>query len=173
MKTLLTTLIVLIAAAAPAQKPVTTEFPLKWKTKIGITTYRTNMILHDGLLYISSNGKNRDSRLDELDGVYAIDPKTGAVKATYKVPFAGDNDVTGISIADNKLFFGTDNYYFFCFDLKTGRELWKRPLPYDVESAPVNADFDRDGCTALAAGFHLVAWRKCGFAARGRQWRRY
>jgi outer membrane protein assembly factor BamB len=135
---------------ALAQKPITTQFPLKWKTQIGITTYRTNMRMHNGLLYIGSNGASRAGRNDELDGVYAIDPKTGSVKATYKVPFAGDNDVTGIAIADNKLFFGTDNYYFFCFDLKTGSELWKKPLPYDVESAPVNEDFNRDGIMDVA-----------------------
>src|SRR3989338_6003943 len=100
-----------------AQKPMTSQFPLQWKTQIGVTTYRTNIVFHKGLIYICSNGISRDNRNDKLDGVYAIDPKTGAVKATYKVPFAGDNDVTGISIADNKLFFGTDNFYFFCFDL--------------------------------------------------------
>lgn len=128
-----------------AQKNVTTQFPLQWKTKIGVTTYRTNMVFHNGLLYIGSNGESRDAQLDNLDGVYAIDPKTGAVKATYKVPFAGDNDVTGIAIADNKLFFGTDNYYFFCFDLKTKQELWKVPQKYDVESTPVCEDFNSDG----------------------------
>jgi outer membrane protein assembly factor BamB len=132
------------------QKPVVEQFPLKWKTQIGVTTYRTNMRMHNGLLYIGSNGVSRTDRNDVLDGVYAIDPKTGSVKATYKVPFAGDNDVTGIAIAGNKLFFGTDNYYFFCFDLGTGGELWKKPLPYDVESAPVTEDFNRDGIMDVA-----------------------
>lgn len=131
--------------ALMAQKTVASQFPLQWKTKIGVTTYRTNMLFHNGLIYIGSNGESRDKLLDNLDGVYAIDPKTGAVKATYKVPFAGDNDVTGIAIADNKLFFGTDNYYFFCFDLKTGQELWKVPQKYDVESTPVCEDFNTDG----------------------------
>ncbi len=128
-----------------AQKPMTSQFPLQWKTQIGVTTYRTNMLFHKGLIYIGSNGIARDNRNDKLDGVYAIDPKTGKVKTTYKVPFAGDDDVTGISIADNKLFFGTDNYYFFCFDLDSGQELWKYPLPYDVESVPAVEDFNGDG----------------------------
>ncbi len=128
-----------------AQKSITTQFPLKWKTKIGVTTYRTNMRMNNGLLYIGSNGISRESRNDELDGVYAINPKNGKIQSTYKVPFAGDNDVTGITLAENKLFFGTDNYYFFCFDVKTGQELWKYPLPYDVESTPVNHDFNQDG----------------------------
>lgn len=128
-----------------AQKPVTSQFPLQWKTKIGVTTYRTNMVYHNGLIYIGSNGESRDKLIDDLDGVYAIDPKSGAIKATYKVPFAGDNDVTGIAIADNKLFFGTDNYYFFCFDLSSGQELWKSPREYDVESAPVCEDVNTDG----------------------------
>lgn len=135
---------------AQSEAPMTSQFHLKWKTPIGITTYRTNMLFHDGWLFIGSNGASREQKNDPQDGVYAIDPKTGAVKMRYKVPFAGDDDVTGISIADNKLFFGTDNYYFFCFDVKTGKERWKKPLPYDVESAPVNEDFNRDGVVDVA-----------------------
>ena len=133
-----------------AQKTMTSQFPLQWKTQIGVTTYRTNMLFHKGLIYIGSNGLSRENRNDKLDGVYAIDPKTGAVKATYKVPFAGDNDVTGISIDRNKLFFGTDNFYFFCFDLASGEELWKYPLPYDVESVPAVEDFNGDGTKDVA-----------------------
>lgn len=147
------TLIIICAVSCSAMgltqtaksKAMTSQFPLQWKTPIGVTTYRTNMLYHNGRVYIGSNGVSRESRQDEKDGVYAIDPKTGAVKARYVVPFAGDNDVTGIAISDNKLFFGTDNFYFFCFDLASGEELWKYPLPYDVESAPVTSDFNGDG----------------------------
>lgn len=127
-----------------SQPTFESTFPLKWKTKIGVTTYRTNMLFHEGLLYIGSNGQNRDSKFDAQDGVYAIHPKTGEIVYHFQIPFGGDNDVTGIAIGDGKLFFGTDNYYFFCFDLKTKSELWKYHLPYDVESKPVIADFNGD-----------------------------
>lgn len=132
------------------QKEITTLFPLKWKADIGITTYRTNIIEDKGIIYIGSNGNDRNSNLDSRDGVYAIDPKTGAIIHQYSVPFAGDDDVTGIAIGDEKLFFGTDNYYFFCFDLKTHQEIWKYPLPNDVESAPVLADFNNDNILDVA-----------------------
>lgn len=127
-----------------AQKKITSVFKENWKTPIGFTTYRTNMIFHDGLIYIGSNGKDRNGRLDDQDGVYAIDPKSGKIVHQYVLPFGGDNDVTGIAIGDGKLFFGTDNYYFFCFDLKTHEELWKYNLPFDVESKPVLEDFNND-----------------------------
>ncbi len=127
-----------------AQKKITSIFKENWKTSIGLTTYRTNMIFHEGLIYIGSNGKDRTGRLDDQDGVYAIDPKTGKIVHQFVLPFGGDNDVTGIAIGDGKLFFGTDNYYFFCFDLKTHEELWKYNLPFDVESKPVLEDFNND-----------------------------
>lgn len=166
MRTNLLFCLALLAGTARAQnqRPVTELFPLKWKTQIGVTTYRTNMRLHNGLLYIGSNGVSRFELNDPLDGVYALDPKNGEVKATFKVPFAGDDDVTGITIADDKLFFGTDNFYFFCFELETGEEVWKRPLPYDVESVPVNEDFNGDGIMDVAFsvegyGFYALSGR--------------
>lgn len=128
-----------------AQQNITKLFPLEWKAEIGVTTYRTNMIFHDGSIYIASNGKDRNLTNDEKDGVYKIDAKTGTITHQFKIEYAGDNDITGISIADNKLFFGSDNYTFFCFDLKTSKEVWKIATPYDVESAPVNEDFNQDG----------------------------
>lgn len=127
-----------------AQKDITSLFPQKWKTPVGITTYRTNMILNDGLIYIGSNGDDTESSFDDKDGVFALDAKTGKLVHHYEIPFGGNNDVTGIAIGDGKLFFGTDNYYFFCFDLKTRQELWKYHLPYDVESCPVLEDFNGD-----------------------------
>jgi len=145
MKALLLISALFSALSNWCQKPMSSQFPLKWKTPVGITTYRTNMILNNGLIYIGSNGESREGKNDSKDGVYAIDAKTGKVKAQYHIPFAGDNDVTGIAIADKKLFFGTDNYYFFCFDIATKEELWKKPLPYDVESAPATEDFNGDG----------------------------
>lgn len=127
-----------------AQKTITSFFKENWKTPIGLTTYRTNMIFHEGMIYIGSNGNDRNGRMDDKDGVFAIDAKTGKVVHQYVLPFGGDNDVTGIAIGDGKLFFGTDNYYFFCFDLKTHEELWKYNLPFDVESKPVLSDFNGD-----------------------------
>lgn len=127
-----------------AQKDVTSVFPVKWKTNIGISTYRTNMVFHKGSIYIGSNGEDRNFKKDERDGVYEINAATGKVLHHFKAPFLGDNDVNGIAIGDDKLFFGGDNFYFFCYDLNSKAELWKTPLPYDVESCPQLADLNGD-----------------------------
>lgn len=124
---------------------ITKEFPLKWKQKIGITTYRTNIIEDDGFVYIGSNGDDANADLDERDAVYKIDARTGKVANTYASQIMGDNDVTGVALYDGKLFFGTDNYYLYCFDEKSGNELWKFKTPYDVESVPVVEDLDQNG----------------------------
>lgn len=123
---------------------ITKTFPLKWKTKIGVTTYRTNIIENQGSVYVGSNGVDANSDLDNLDGVFKIDGKTGKVLNTYQSQLLGDNDVTGIGLWNGKLFFGTDNYYFYCFDESTGEERWKFNTPYDVESVPIIVDLDGD-----------------------------
>lgn len=133
-----------------SQKPVSSVFRLKWAADIGITTYRTNIVLQNGKVYIGSNGVSRNAEIDEKDGAYEIDAKTGVILRKFALPFAGDNDVTGVAIDNDRLYCGTDNFYFLCYDLKTGKELWKYALPYDVESTPVLADFNGDGSKDVA-----------------------
>ncbi|MCB9188829.1 MAG: PQQ-binding-like beta-propeller repeat protein [Flavobacteriales bacterium] len=132
-----------IALGGYAQN-ITKTFPLKWKSKIGVTTYRTNIIEENGFIYVGSNGENTSSDDDALDGVYKIDAKTGKLNHHYQAQILGDNDVTGIALKDGSIYFGTDNYYFYCFDEKSGEEKWKFNTPYDVESVPVVADLDGD-----------------------------
>lgn len=161
MKNILIITLISASLNVVGQTPISKLFKLQWKVPIGVTTYRTNMIYHEGLMYIGSNGISRDSRNDAKDGVYCIDPKSGKIVHQFKTEYTGDNDVTGISIADNKLFFGTDNYTFFCYDLKSKKEIWKKALPYDVESAPAAEDFNRDGTkdiffTVEANGFYAL-----------------
>ena len=45
-----------VAFTSWGQAPISSAFKLKWKTDIGITCYRTNMILKDGIIYLGSNG---------------------------------------------------------------------------------------------------------------------
>jgi len=129
---------------AQEYKPITSQFQLKWKTKIGTTTYRTNIVESNGSIYIGSNGENRNSDDDSFDGVYKINAKTGKIEGQFSPQIIGDNDVTGIALSNNKIYFGTDNYYFYCFDTKTVSELWKFPTPYDVESKPALVDLNND-----------------------------
>ena len=137
-------LLALICANSYAQKELKSVFAEKWKVKIGVSTYRTNMVFHQGKIFIGSNGEDRNFKNDKLDGVYEIDAKTGKILHHYEIPFSGDNDVNGVAIGDGKLFFGTDNYYFFCYDLKTKEEFWKFHTPYDVEGCPLLAYLNDD-----------------------------
>ena len=145
MKTISTICMLLLAITAVAQTNFSSAFPVQWKTKIGVTTYRTNMVFRNGSVFIGSNGIHRELRIDSLDGVFKIDGKTGKIQKQYASPLAGDNDVTGIAIDGNRLFCGSDNYDFYCYDITSGAELWKFETEYDVESAPVIADFNGDG----------------------------
>lgn len=120
-------------------------FKPSWKTKIGVSTYRTNIVLHNGSIFIGSNGLDRNSISDSLDGVFELDPKTGKIKHQFTVPIYGDNDVTGIALDGDLLFFGTDNYSLYCFNIKSKKMLWFKNLPYDVESKPALADINGDG----------------------------
>lgn len=145
MKTTSIFCMLLIGLSAAAQANFSSVFPVQWKTKIGVTTYRTNIVFRDGSIFIGSNGLDRNSRLDSLDGVFKLDGKTGKIQKQYASPLAGDNDVTGVAVDGNRLYCGSDNYDFYCYDVKTGVELWKFQTEYDVESAPVLADFNGDG----------------------------
>ena len=145
MKTINIICMLLIGMTAFAQTNFSSAFPVQWKTNIGVTTYRTNMVFQNGSIFIGSNGIDRNLRLDSLDGAYKIDGKTGKIQKQYASPLAGDNDVTGVAVDGNRLYCGSDNYDFYCYDVTTGVELWKFATEYDVESAPVLADFNGDG----------------------------
>ncbi len=128
------------------------HFPLKWKTKIGGVTFKTNFVSRDGLLIVGSNGEHyRDWALDKNNGVYFIDPPTG--KILHRVAFErlGDMDVNGIAAGRGKIFFGNDNEEFLCYDT-CGNKIWRMPASGDVESEPVLADINCDGVNEVIFG---------------------
>lgn len=117
-----------------------------WKTEIGITTYRTNMLMHNGLLFIGSNGENRNSNNDPKDGVYVINPKDGSIEHHIEGLSLDDNDVNGLAISSSEmLYFGGDAHYVYAYDLNTYTERWKYKVPADVEGVPALADLNGDG----------------------------
>lgn len=117
-----------------------------WKLNIGLTCYRTNMLLHNGDLLIGSNGMGWDDKIDSLDGVYVIDPATGKIKHHIQHQAIGDNDVNGLAI-NNKgtLFFGGDMQYIYAYETDSYSELWKYHVGADLESTPGLADLNGDG----------------------------
>jgi outer membrane protein assembly factor BamB len=134
----------LLTFIGQSQQEITEEFPLKWKVKIGVTTYRTNMVFHEGNIYVGSNGEDRNAKLDKLDGVYKVDAKLGTINHHFQTQLLGDNDVNGVVIGNGRIYFGGDDRHFYCFDLETKNEIWKRHVGFEVESCPVLADMNGD-----------------------------
>jgi outer membrane protein assembly factor BamB len=134
---------------------ITDEFPLKWKVNIGQTTYRNNIILHNNLIITGSNGVQLSSPVaDEKDGVYLINARSGKVEHKIRPMNQGDGDVNGVAVNGNKLFFGDDNAFFYCYEL-SGKKIWEyqitRPqsgneptLRGNIESCPVLAKLNDD-----------------------------
>jgi outer membrane protein assembly factor BamB len=133
-------------------------FPLKWKTYIGQTTYRTNILLHQNKIWVGSNGNTLDRvPNDENDAVFAIEPQTGKILEKIKPTYQNlakelDTDVNGIAIDGNKLFFGTDLKSLYCYDIQTKQFLWQYNTPNEnpegntgnIESCPLLTDLNAD-----------------------------
>lgn len=117
-----------------------------WNVKIGLTCYRTNMLLHNGNLYIGSNGVDWNEKRDSLDGVFVLNPKTGEIKHHIQNKAIGDNDVNGLAISKSgTLFFGGDMQYIFAYNTENFEEIWKYKVGADLESTPGVADLNADG----------------------------
>jgi outer membrane protein assembly factor BamB len=120
------------------------QLSLMWKQKIGLSTFRTNIMLEGGRIWLGSNGLTRDSVAnDSLDGLYALDPKTGKVLLKLRPQPKGDDDVNGLATDGQRFFWGTDLGQIFCADAK-GNILWKYAAKGDIEGSPVLADLNGD-----------------------------
>ena len=134
-------LLCLLCSATFAQKPFTpieNNFPLKWKTKIGTASFKTNVVFNNGTLIIGSNGSNfmDFNGYDKQSGVYIINRKTGRIIRKIGGEELGDMDVNGTLLYNNKLYFGNDNEEFLCTNLE-GKVLWRNPASGDIEHEPV------------------------------------
>ena len=127
-------LIITVSASIPSKKKVLkTSIKELWKTKIGCTSYRTIPVVQDGKIYIGSNGKNfRDAILDEGNGVYILNGKSGAVYKNFDNNQFGDMDVNGILSVNNYYYYGNDNDEFLCVD-ENGKTIWRLPAGGDIE----------------------------------------
>jgi len=139
----ITGIMLFCAVSGQVNTDIDKVFNLKWKADIGITTYRSNMICNDGKLYIGSNGEDRNFDNDKKDGVYIIDSDKGEIITHILPDILGDNDVNGVVVNKNRIYFGNDNYHFYCYDTD-GKELWRYKTEYDVESCPVLANINED-----------------------------
>jgi len=154
MKQLLLCASVLASVLAAAQNapPLQSQFPLRWKAKIGGTTFKTNFLLKDGLLLVGSNGSHyRDWRLDKDNGVCIVNAANGKIEQRFASEGYGDMDVNGVAFVNGKIFFGNDNEEFLCYNA-VGEQLWRVPVSGDVESEPVTLDVNCDGSAEMIFG---------------------
>ncbi len=108
---------------------------LAWEARIGLTTYRTTILVHQGHVIVGSNGEAWHSEQDPLDGVWVLDPVTGATRAHLIPPGGGEKDVNGVAAESNRLYFGTDQGMVY-LGLLDGSVVWQAEIGGDAEAAP-------------------------------------
>src|SRR5580765_6314597 len=97
------------------------NYRLKWKQRVGITTFRSTILSVNGRVIVPSNGTARDSLSDSGDGVFILNGRDGSVirQISPRVPgrdgsllrrltALADTDVNGVAIDQQALYFGDD-----------------------------------------------------------------
>lgn len=149
MKTNIFTLFIIFICSSTilAQPSIDKTFDLNWKVKIGITTFRSNILFSDGALFVASNGTTRDAANDPLDGVYIINAKNGKTIEHIHPLLEQDEveaDVNGIALQEDKLFFGNDENQVYCYST-SGKQIWRHQLKKKF----CNGCGDLEGCPVL------------------------
>lgn len=146
MKRFLFTFLIILICFYSFSQDIQTFFPEKWRTEIGLTTFRTNIIFDEfsDRIIIGSNGKTRALITDPQDGVYFLDPSNGITKLHIKIKGAIDGDVNGVTVSENYIYFGNDNCVFYCYD-KNGNKVWE----FDLSEHYQSETGDIEGCPSL------------------------
>lgn len=135
---------------------------LQWKTEIGQTTFRTNIIEEQGRIYVGSNGRDRAFLKDPKDGVYILNADDGSIVHQLDPETTGDADVNGVGISDGQIYFGNDRSEYYAFSL-SGNEIWRYRLESeegDAEGCPALTDLNGDGfkdAVFTTEGYGLIA----------------
>jgi outer membrane protein assembly factor BamB len=155
-------------APPPAQPPAPVasgrDLPtVKWEARVGLTTYKTTILVQGGRVILGSNGEAWKSEDDPLDGVWVLDPASGATRAHLIPPGAGEKDVNGVALDGDQIVFGTDQGVVYRARLD-GTVLWQALIGGDAEAAPGLYHADTDGIpdVAIAAeggDFHVLNGR--------------
>jgi len=119
------------------------KLPLKWKIRIGKTTYRTTLQYANGFIFAPSNGKDSKSLNDTYDGVHIINANDGTRYKQLSIDRLGDQDVNGIAISNTKIVFGNDNHEIAAYNWN-GERIWKYQTTSDFEGAPILTTINTD-----------------------------
>lgn len=127
------------------------NFVLKWKKRLGLTTYRSPILYHNHHIIIGSNGTSLSSIRDDFDGLYILDSDTGDINNQLLPNQRGDRDVTGVAISSKSIIFGNDENRLFSTDWN-GQLQWSTLLAGDIEATPALEDIDSDGVLDIIVG---------------------
>jgi len=137
-------------ALAPAP-----DRPLKllWKTRVGLTTFRTTMALTPNWLVIGTHGVSYGGNDEASDGVYVLDAKSGKLVRLIPAPGHGDRDVGGVAFdgADG-LVFTTDNGLIVRARASDGAIEWQTSAFGKVRPAPALGQLNGVGALDAVVG---------------------
>lgn len=108
---------------------------IAWSIQVGIQGYANTVVATDDAVYVASQG-DLHQREDGRDGVYAIDPETGAIRWR----FATDQDANGLTLAGDVLIVGTDNRQLIGVNTSDGKQRWEITQDCQIYHAPVVRD---------------------------------
>jgi outer membrane protein assembly factor BamB len=125
------------ASSVDEKETVESDLEQLWTADIGFTSYRTESVTFEDLICIGSNGRHfMDYALDEDNGIYLLNRKTGKIIHRFSGEQFGDMDVNGILYHDGNIFFGNDNEEAMSVT-KTGKVNWRIHVAGDVEHQPI------------------------------------
>ncbi|MFO0617517.1 MAG: PQQ-binding-like beta-propeller repeat protein [Polyangiaceae bacterium] len=124
----------------------------KWRTRIGLTTFRTTMVFADGKIIVGTHGASLNGKNESDDGVYVLDAATGKSSLKIASPRSGDMDVGGVAVDKGTVYFTGDAGLVATASLETGKIGWQATLQGKVRAAPALADLDGDAALDVVVG---------------------
>lgn len=124
----------------------------KWRTRIGLTTFRTTMIFDQGKIIVGTHGASLNGKNESDDGVYVLDAATGKQSLKIASPRSGDMDVGGVALSGDTIYFTGDAGLVATASLSTGKIGWQAALSGKVRAAPALANLDGDAALDVVVG---------------------
>lgn len=164
---------------APVSKQTSTARPTKgtapkltqkWRTKIGLTTFKSTMVFNPpaagagGTIVVGTHGSTLSGKNESDDGIYVLDAATGKVTTKIASPRTGDMDIGGIAVNGDTVYFTGDMGLAGAASLSTGKMLFTTAeLGGKVRAAPALADLDGDAALDVVVGDEKgILWALAG-----------
>ena len=113
------------------QPPAQPRPKIKWRSKIGIQSWRNNPVIIGKYLYVGSCGQTWD-KSDPMDGLYSFDIETGRKRWFVH----SGNDFNSCAYMEGLIVGGSDSGEVFAVSAYTGKVKWKKKLYSNVYATP-------------------------------------